>query len=203
LYNILDFYPVNKNMNEKTPKNPTVGKTINLLRKQRQLTLDQLARQCGVSKSMLSQIERNETNPTLAIVWRLAEALGQTIDDLIRGEEARGSLAIVGGSSVPILHDPNGTYTLKILSPADLVNNIEWYELSLKPGGELISEAHDKRTMEHLTVLEGEVSLKIGDETGTVSAGETARYGADRPHGIFNHSDRDAKALLVMMLGSQ
>ncbi|WP_169569620.1 helix-turn-helix domain-containing protein [Sneathiella limimaris] len=188
-------------MTEKAFATPTVGKTVNRLRKQKQLTLDQLASQCGVSKSMLSQIERNETNPTLAIVWRLADALGQTIDDLIRGEEGETSLSIVGGSSIPILHDPNGTYTLTVLSPADLVNNIEWYELSLEPGGILDSEPHPARTMEHLTVLEGEVEVKCGREVGAVKSGETARYGADQPHYIKNKTKKVARALLVMMMG--
>ncbi len=180
---------------------PTVGKTINHLRKQKQLTLDQLATLCGVSKSMLSQIERNETNPTLAIVWRLAEALDQTIDDLIRGEEGAHSLSIAGGSSIPVLHDPDGHYSLTILGPADLVNEIEWYELNLKPGGTLKSEPHTPRTNEHLTLLEGEVELTTGDEIGIVKQGETARYRADKPHSITNNSDQNVRALLVMMMG--
>lgn len=188
-------------MTEKPLSTPTVGKTINRLRKQKQLTLDQLAGQCGVSKSMLSQIERNETNPTLAIVWRLADALGQSIDELIRGEEGGHNLAIIPNGSAPVLHDPNGTYTLKILSPADLVNNIEWYELCLQPGGELVSDPHIARTVEHLTVLDGEIEITTGEEFGVLKNGETARYGADRPHKIANNTDKDAKALLVMMLG--
>ncbi len=196
-----------RKMTQKTTKpspglaTPAVGKTINRLRKEKQLTLDQLATLCGVSKSMLSQIERNETNPTLAIVWRLADALDQTIDDLIRGEEADHSLTITGGSSVPILHDPDGQYSLTVLGPADLVNDIEWYELKLNPSGKLASDPHAMRTIEHLTVLEGEIELTTGEESGHVKAGETARYRADRPHIISNISDKEARALLVMMIG--
>lgn len=180
---------------------PTVGKTINRLRKSKQLTLDQLASLCGVSKSMLSQIERNETNPTLAIVWRLAEALDQTIDDLIRGEEANHSLHISGGSSIPVLNDPDGQYSLTILGPADLVNEIEWYELNLKPNGILKSDSHPARTNEHLTILEGEVELLTGEESGTVKQGETARYRADKPHSIANKTGKPVRALLVMLMG--
>jgi len=188
-------------MNTASLTPPAVGKTVNRLRKEKQLTLDQLASLCGVSKSMLSQIERNETNPTLAIVWRLAEALDQTIDDLIRGEETTHSLSIVGGSSVPVLNDPKGLYSLTILGPSDLVNDIEWYELKLLPGGELPSDPHATRTMEHLTVLEGEVELVTGEESGIVKKGETARYRADKPHKISNISDKESRALLVMMIG--
>ncbi|GLQ06713.1 helix-turn-helix domain-containing protein [Sneathiella chinensis] len=181
---------------------PSVGKTINRLRKEKQLTLDQLASLCGVSKSMLSQIERNETNPTLAIVWRLAEALGQTIDDLIRGEEAEHSLIIEGGSSIPVLHDPDGHYTLTVLGPAELVNNTEWYQLNIEPGGRVNSQPHAPRTMEHLTVLDGELYVLSGDESGIVKKGETARYAADRPHSIENRSGENARALLVVILGT-
>lgn len=188
-------------MSDNALKTPTVGKTVNRLRKQKQLTLDQLARQCGMSKSMLSQIERNETNPTLAIVWRLAEALGQSIDDLVRGEESPGSLQVIPENSIPVLHDPKGNYTLKILGPADLVNKIEWYELSLNPGASLISEPHERRTMEHLTILEGEVEIEAGDESAVAKAGETARYGADCPHSIHNRQDHPARLLMMMMLG--
>jgi len=188
-------------MTENALKTPTVGKTVNRLRKQKQLTLDQLARQCGMSKSMLSQIERNETNPTLAIVWRLAEALGQSIDDLVRGEESPGSLQVIPENSIPVLHDPDGNYTLKILGPADLVNQIEWYELTLNPGASLISDSHERRTMEHLTILEGEVEIEAGEEKVVAKTGETARYGADCPHNIHNRQDSPARLLMMMILG--
>ena len=182
---------------------PAVGQNINRLRKEKQLTLDQLAAVCGVSKSMLSQIERNETNPTLATVWRLAEALGESIDDLIRGQEEHHSLTIVRGSSIPVLNDDAGHYSLTVLGPASLVNDMEWYELNMKPGGKLSSAPHNARTTEHLTVLRGELVVTAGDETETVEKGETARYAADKPHEIRNDSKDEARALLVVLMGKQ
>ena len=114
---------------------PAVGATINRLRKEKQLTLDQLAAVCGVSKSMLSQIERNETNPTLATVWRLSEALGVTIDDIVRGDDPGHSLTVVPANATPVLNDTGKQYVLRVLGPASLVNEMEWYELIMKPGG--------------------------------------------------------------------
>ncbi|MEH6527114.1 MAG: XRE family transcriptional regulator [Sneathiella sp.] len=190
-------------MSEQKNTPPAVGQNINRLRKEKQLTLDQLAAVCGVSKSMLSQIERNETNPTLAIVWRLAEALGESIDDLIKGSEDQHSLTVINNSSVPVLNDTKEQYSLRVLGPASLVNDMEWYELTLKPGGQLTSAAHTARTTEHLTVLSGELEITAGAEKDRVLEGETARYAADQPHSIGNPSDQDARALLVVLMGKQ
>ena len=186
---------------EKTP--PAVGQTINRLRKEKQLTLDQLAAVCGVSKSMLSQIERDETNPTLATVWRLAEALGESIDDLIRGNEDLHRLTVSRGSSIPVLNDSSGHYSLTVLGPASLVNDMEWYELTIKAGGHMASSPHSQRTTEHLTVLSGELEITAGDETDVIKLGETARYAADQPHEIRNPTAKDARALLVVLMGKQ
>ncbi len=190
-------------MSDRLNNPPAVGQTINRLRKEKHLTLDQLAAVCGVSKSMLSQIERNETNPTLATVWRLAEALGETIDDIVRGEEPGHSLTVLSGASVPILNDTKGQYSLKVLGPASLVNDMEWYELTMKPGGKMTSNPHTSRTTEHLTVFAGELTVQAGIETEMVRPGETARYAADQPHEIRNATDAEARALLVVLMGKQ
>ena len=58
-----------------------LGKTIQRLRKAYNLSLSELAEQSGVAKSIISQIERNETNPTLATIWRLSQALDVSIED--------------------------------------------------------------------------------------------------------------------------
>jgi transcriptional regulator with XRE-family HTH domain len=190
-------------MSETMNTPPAVGATINRLRKEKQLTLDQLAAVCGVSKSMLSQIERNETNPTLATVWRLAEALGVTIDDIVRGDDPTHSLTVVSGASIPVLNDTKGHYKLRVLGPASLVNDMEWYEVILKPGGKMTSNAHNARTTEHLTVFSGELTVQAGVETERVYAGETARYAADQPHEIANTGAEEARALLVVLMGKQ
>src|ERR1043165_7948867 len=65
---------------------PRVGDTLAALRTAQDLSLEELARKSGVSKSMLSQIERNQANPTVALVWRLANALGVSMAELLDRE---------------------------------------------------------------------------------------------------------------------
>src|SRR5580692_11630799 len=67
----------------KSGEPPRVGQSLQGRRQALGMSLEDLARKSGVSKSMLSQIERNQTNPTVALVWRLANALGVAMTDLL------------------------------------------------------------------------------------------------------------------------
>jgi transcriptional regulator with XRE-family HTH domain len=171
------------------------------MRKQRALTLEALARLSGVSRSMLSQIERGQASPTLGTIWALAEALHTDVSELIGANRAdrRTRIDVATSSYTPQIRSEDGLCVLKILSPADRVNSVEWYELCVKPGGALRSDAHARGTMEHLTVLTGELWVEAGSEKVLVSEGSTARYPVDLEHSIVNSADRDARALLVVL----
>jgi transcriptional regulator with XRE-family HTH domain len=179
---------------------PEVGATLQRMRLARGLTLEDLSRIAGVSKSMLSQIEREKANPTIAITWRLANALGVQIGELLSSEVRTAELIrVVDAHEIPTLPGSHAGYSLRILGPMDLAGKYEWYELTLAPGGELASQAHDPGTIEHLTVLTGAVELEVGAEKRRVKHGATARYPADQGHVIRNSGKLAAKALLVVV----
>lgn len=179
---------------------PEVGATLQRLRLARGLTLEDLSRIAGVSKSMLSQIEREKANPTIAITWRLANALGVDIGELLSSEvRVTETIRIVDAHETPTLPGSHAGYSLRILGPMDLAGKYEWYELTLAPGGELTSQAHDPGTSEHLTVINGAVELEVGAAKKKVRHGSTARYPADQNHSIRNHGKTEAKALLVVV----
>ena len=180
---------------------PQIGPFILQCRKRQSLTLDMLAKASGVSRSMLSQIERGQTNPTLATVWALAEALKVDVSELIgvRPSEKRARIDIASASFTPEIRTDDGLCVLRILSPADRAGSLEWYEVSFAPGGTLLSASHARGTREHLTVLEGALTIISDGEKSDVPQGATARYPADVPHEIRNHSDVTARALLVVV----
>jgi transcriptional regulator with XRE-family HTH domain len=179
---------------------PEVGATLQRLRLARGLTLEDLSRIAGVSKSMLSQIEREKANPTIAITWRLANALGVGIGELLtaNGRESE-SIRVLEAHETPTLPGNHAGYVLRILGPMELAGKYEWYELSLAPGGELSSQAHDPGTHEHLTVLHGALEVEVGAAKRRVKAGGTARYRADQDHVLRNAGKTEAKALLVVV----
>jgi transcriptional regulator with XRE-family HTH domain len=180
---------------------PSVGAALSALRQSEGLSLDALARQSGVSKSMLSQIERDRTNPTVAVVWRLAQALGVEVAELLRGgpRGTQHTLTVVPKAQTPSMRTADEKCELRILGPVELAGRFEWYEITLQPGGALRSEAHPPGSREHLTVLSGRVSVTSGDRTQRVVAEETARYAADVPHAIINEGKSTAIALLVVL----
>src|SRR6478672_8845695 len=87
---------------------PTLGKTIQRLRKAYNMSLGDLSEQSGVAKSIISQIERNETNPTLSTVYRLSRALDTTIDEVLRTDANLIFLEHQLKSGVPILESQDG-----------------------------------------------------------------------------------------------
>jgi transcriptional regulator with XRE-family HTH domain len=178
-----------------------LGKTINRLRRAYNYSLGDLSEQSGVAKSIISQIEKNETNPTLGTLYKLAKALNSPIEDMLRGEETPALVEKLGPSGTPVLLSDDGRCRLRIIGWIKTVELVQWYYLEAEPGGVLESEPHPAGSIENLTVLSGSVSVTSGEEQFQVNTGETARYAGDRPHRIVNNGDTPATALMVNLLG--
>jgi transcriptional regulator with XRE-family HTH domain len=184
------------------PAPPAVGERLLQLRELRNWSLDALSQRAGVSKSMLSQIERGQANPTVAVVWRLANALGVPLLELLEpGKEAGAApkVELVSSGQTPTLRTADELGELKILGPIESAGHCEWYQLQLSVGGTLVSQPHEPGTKEHLTVLSGSFEVVAGSASSKVSAGETARYPADVNHSIRNIGRSAGSALLVVM----
>lgn len=185
-------------------KPPDLGPKLQRLRKQQGLTLEQLAERSNVSKSMLSQIERGQTNPTFATLWSLTRALNIEIADLV-GQPKEDALSSVQmehilSNMTPMMKSPDGCCLLRILSPVSTAGEIEWYELTFEPEGILDSQPHAAGTMEYLTCLSGSLHVTAGNTECRIEKGDSLHYPADIPHKICNLAGSgQAKALLVMI----
>jgi transcriptional regulator with XRE-family HTH domain len=184
---------------------PEIGPRLQAYRKEMNLTLAELAAMSGVSRSMLSEIERGNANPTYGTLWHLTRALKIDLNSLIGGaSEERGGGSIIDlqpGNLTPTIRSADGTCTLQILSPANMVSLIEWYLLSFVAEGELASDPHGAGTIEHLHCTTGEILVRSAGSTMTVRAGETARYAADVPHSLKSIGPVGAGAFLVVASG--
>jgi transcriptional regulator with XRE-family HTH domain len=177
-----------------------LGKTVQRLRKAYNLSLSELAEQSGVAKSIISQIERNETNPTLATIWRLAQALDVSIDRVLQGAEDEPFVAKSSRADTPILVSDDGRCRLAIIGWIKTVEWLQWYDFSADPGGALESEAHQRGSIECLSVREGELEVEVAGTVDRARAGETLRYRCDRPHVIRNRGTEVAHATMVCIL---
>src|SRR6201995_784055 len=100
-----------------------LGKTIQRLRKAYNLSLSELAEQSGVAKSIISQIERNETNPTLATIWRLAHALDVSIESMLQGAQEGPFIEKAGRGDTPILVSDDGLCRLAVIG---WLKTVDW-----------------------------------------------------------------------------
>ncbi len=177
-----------------------LGKTIQRLRKAYNLSLGELSEQSGVAKSIISQIERNETNPTLSTVIRLSRALDTTVDEVLRGDSSSLFIDHQTKSGIPILESQDGLCRLAIVGPLNLVDSFQWYDFHAKPKGVLESEPHPQGTVEHLYVVSGEIEVTAGAEVKNGQQGEAIRFRADVPHKIVNMGAGEAHVVMMLAL---
>jgi len=130
-----------------------LGKTIQRLRKAYNLSLSELAEQSGVAKSIISQIERNETNPTLATIWRLSQALDVSIERVLAAADDEPFLEGSSQADTPILLSQDGKMRLAIIGWLKTVEWLQWYDVRSEPGGVLESEGHQRGSVESLATI--------------------------------------------------
>ncbi|WP_188409594.1 helix-turn-helix domain-containing protein [Agaricicola taiwanensis] len=177
-----------------------LGKTVQRLRKAYNLSLSELAEQSGVAKSIISQIERNETNPTLATIWRLSKALDVSIEGVLADTDDRPILQKQSRADTPLLVSNDGKVRLTIIGWIKTVEWLQWYEISAEPGGALESEGHQRGSVENLSVITGEAEVDVSGVVERVRAGETLRYRCDRPHVIRSVGDTTLQAVMVNIM---
>lgn len=177
-----------------------LGKTIQRLRKAYNLSLGELSEQSGVAKSIISQIERNETNPTLATVVRLSRALDTTVDEVLRGEQQSFFIEHQTKSGIPMLESQDGKCKLAIVGPLSLIDAFQWYDFHAQQGGVLESSPHPPGTVEHLYVVTGKLEVTTGGESQVTLKGEALRYRADVAHKIENIGQEAAHAIMILAL---
>jgi transcriptional regulator with XRE-family HTH domain len=110
-----------------------LGKTINRLRRAYNYSLGDLSEQSGVAKSIISQIEKNETNPTLGTIYKLARALNAPIEEILRGEDAPALVEKLGPSGTPLLVSEDGRCRLRIIGWIKTVELVQWYHFEAEP----------------------------------------------------------------------
>src|SRR5215207_5707957 len=114
--------------------NRHLGARVKDLRKARGWSLDALANASGVSRSMLSQIEREQANPTLAVTLRIAQAFGMTLGDLLEVPGVSSAVNVIRANDHAFHYRSDKACRVRTLSPLNLEKDVEFYEVQLQPG---------------------------------------------------------------------
>ena len=179
--------------------NENLGRRVKKLRADRGWSLEDLSAASGVSRSMLSEIERERANPTLSVTYRIARAFGLSLQDLIESADSASTIQTIRANDRAQVFRSDTQCQIRTLSPLNLEKDVEFYELRLPVGGVLRSQPHVDGTREFLTVEEGSVSLTSGTSTETLGKGDSATYRADVGHTIANTGRRESILFLVVI----
>jgi len=169
------------------------------LRKARHWSLDAMSKASGVSRSMLSQIERQQANPTLAVTVKIANALGVSVAELMEQSVPSPNIELIRADDRSHIFRSDSNCSIRTLSPLQLEKDVEFYEVTFHPDGILRSAAHFQGTREFLTIQKGKIQVISDAETVELNKGDSASYRADVPHEIRNLSRTESLAFLVVI----
>jgi len=172
-----------------------VGHNLKRLRTERNLSLGQLAELSDVSKVMLSQIEKGETNPTINTIWKIANGLKVPYTALL--EQPKREAAVVKKSEIDMQSDENGHYRVYCYYENTPVRNFELFQIELDAGHSYTSTGHSEKLQEYILVLEGELTLTVDGKTHVLQPDEAISFAASGHHTYTASGDKTLKAVVI------
>ena len=164
--------------------NSIVAVNIKRLREENKLSMEELAKLSGVSKSMIAQIERGEGNPTLSTLWKISNGMKVPFDALT--VRPKTTHEIVKISEVQPLFEDDGKVRNFSLFPDNENRRFAIYYLELEQGSYWKSEAHLRGAAEYITIISGVVEIQVDGKSFTIQKGESIRFNADTVHSYKN-----------------
>jgi len=164
--------------------NAIIANNLKRLREEQNLSFGQLADRSGVSKVMLSQIEKGEGNPTINTIWKVANGSGVDYSQLIAPPAA--SVQIVREADIPIQADDDGLFSARCYFPATAQRRFDVFTVTILPGEEHLSESHSPNTQEYVLVQQGTLEAYIASEAYVLNKGDAMCFDCTRPHKFCN-----------------
>ncbi len=186
--------------NTKTDIDGRLATRLRALRAEQGLTLDGLAERAGVSRSMISLVERGESSPTASVLDRLAAGLGVTLAALFAQAERQDASPVARRSDQIAWTDPATGYRRRNLSPPGFPSPIELVEVELPPGARVFYDSGNRAATveQQIYLLDGAMDLTVGEATHRLSAGDCLAMRLDRPTGFHNPTDRTARYIVAL-----
>ncbi len=176
--------------------NNTVSENIKNAREQKKLTLDAAAQATGVSRSMLAQIEKGDANPTITVLWKIANGYKVSFSSLV--EEKSEQQTIFFAEKISPIEEDDGRYINYPAFTFDENRGFETYRIVIAKDGGLMSEPHLSGTEEYITVFSGSVEINVLEKTFRLNKGDSLKFKADVEHSYKNVGDK--KCVLSMLL---
>lgn len=172
-----------------------IAMNLKQLRTERNLTLGQLAKESGVSKAILSDMEKGESNPTINTIIKVSKGLNISYSRLMEGVEPESTL--VRQQDTVMQASENHHYRIYCYFKTSAKRNFELFRVELDPGCSNISIAHPPKSQEYLYVLEGELILETETEAYTLYPGDSLGFASSVDHTYHNRQREPVVFLCV------
>ncbi len=175
--------------------NEIIGINLKRLRDERNLSLGQLAELAGVSKVMLSQVEKGISNPTINTIWKITDALQVTYADLL--EMADSNVIHVKKANISPMDEDR--FHIFSYYKRDASRNFELYQLQLEAGCVHDSIGHMRESTEYIMMIEGELELEVNGEVHILEKDDGFCFDARVPHIYRNKKEQEIKAVMLII----
>ncbi len=178
-----------------------IARRVRELRAAQGLTLEQLAARSGVSRSMISVVERGESSPTAALLDKLAAGLGTTLNALFEGPRREAAPSPVARrADQPEWKDPASGYVRRALTPPGMAATLQLVEVHFPPGARVNYEVSVQRAgvQQQVWVMSGSMVVTVGDERHKLAEGDCLVHPIDLPISFHNPSRRPAHYLVAL-----
>lgn len=176
--------------------NLIIAKNLKALRESKKLSLEKVAELTGVSKTMIGQIERGESSPTITTIWKIANGLKISFTSLINNPQP--DTMVVLRSEIQTLSEDNGKYRVYPYFPFEDDKRFEVYSVEIEQSGILSSDSHREGTEEFITVFEGELTVRVNNNEYTLKNGDSIKFKADRPHTYHNSGETLTRLSMIL-----
>lgn len=170
-----------------------LAQTLKTLRTQRGWSLSQAAENTGVSKAMLGQIERGESSPTVATLWKIATGFNVAFSAFLEAAPLQQTSMLHRYGELPIFNQDNAAMRVVPLFPFDHQLGFDMFVIDLAPGALSESSPHQPGVIEHVIVISGQLELAINGVWHRLASGEAMRFQADCAHGYRNASSEPVR----------
>ncbi|MBB6715625.1 helix-turn-helix domain-containing protein [Clostridium gasigenes] len=164
--------------------NLIIGNKLKSIRNERNLSLDEVAKLTGVSKAMLGQIERAQSNPTVSTLWKISTGLKVSFSFFV--DENQDDLKVIYQNDINPIIEENNRMKLYPIFPFDSNKGFEIFTIELGPGCNHISTPHNDGVEEYIIVTEGQIEITINDKKFILQKGNSIRFMANKPHSYKN-----------------
>ncbi|WP_243373786.1 helix-turn-helix domain-containing protein [Microvirga solisilvae] len=187
-------------MEEASDINAHLARRLRGLRVEQGLTLDALADRTGVSRSMISLIERGESSPTAVVLDKIAAGLGVTLASLFAEQDSPEASPLSRFSEQRIWRDPDSGYVRRNLSPPGFPSPLELVEVVM-PAGARVAYDTGRRSVgvsQQIWIVEGEIEIGLGEKTFRLFAGDCLCMDIEQPTIFRNLSGEPARYLVAL-----